>query len=256
MDIWTWTTPKGTVLHLMDLKGKKYLPVAQRLIWFREEHPKAQIKTEYMVFEPTEATCRASIIDEQGVTLATAHKTETKTSFKFGHAEKAETGAVGRALAFIGYGTQFCADELDEGESVVDAPIEGQSSQDKGQNEQKRPMESYPKVIAPPQAPHRPSISSGRSGGPGAYVLTMGQTKGATLDEVGPQRADALLQWLKNKAPATVRGSAKGKAEMMAIELYLKLKGNGKPKAVVEEPEFTDSWPDEKDAPHEEQLPF
>jgi hypothetical protein len=37
--------------------------------------------------------------------------------------EKAETGALGRALALIGYGTQFCADDLDEGDRIVDSPV-------------------------------------------------------------------------------------------------------------------------------------
>jgi ssDNA-binding Zn-finger/Zn-ribbon topoisomerase 1 len=38
--------------------------------------------------------------------------------------EKAETKAVGRALAMLGYGTQFAADELDEGQRIVDSPEE------------------------------------------------------------------------------------------------------------------------------------
>lgn len=36
--------------------------------------------------------------------------------------EKAETGAIGRALALVGFGTQFCADELDEGPRLADSP--------------------------------------------------------------------------------------------------------------------------------------
>jgi hypothetical protein len=35
---------------------------------------------------------------------------------------KAETKAVGRALAMLGYGTQF-APEMDEGERIVDSPV-------------------------------------------------------------------------------------------------------------------------------------
>ena len=38
--------------------------------------------------------------------------------------EKAETGSIGRALAYCGYGTQFAASELEEApERPVDAPI-------------------------------------------------------------------------------------------------------------------------------------
>jgi hypothetical protein len=36
--------------------------------------------------------------------------------------EKAETGAIGRALALIGYGTQF-APEMDEEDRIVDSPV-------------------------------------------------------------------------------------------------------------------------------------
>ena len=39
--------------------------------------------------------------------------------------EKAETKAIGRALAALGYGTQFCSD-FDEGGSVTDAPVQRQ----------------------------------------------------------------------------------------------------------------------------------
>ena len=49
-------------------------------------------------------------------------KTEEKAEANSG--EKAETKAVGRALAMLGYGTQFAADELDEGERIADTPID------------------------------------------------------------------------------------------------------------------------------------
>lgn len=111
-----------------------------------------------------------------------------------------------------------------------------------------------------PQVFQRSAVPSGRStGGPGAYVLTMGKYKGATLDEAGPVEAASLLNWIQHLAPPNVRGSAKGKAEAMAVELYLKLHGKGKSvthTVTPEEPDFSNSWPDEKDAPHEEQLPF
>lgn len=119
---------------------------------------------------------------------------------------------------------------------------------------------SNTKPVQKPQVFQRSAVPSGRStGGPGAYVLTMGQHKGATLDEAGPVEAASLLNWIQHLAPPTVRGSAKGKAEAMAIELYLKLHGKGKPvthTVTPEEPDFSNSWPEEKDAPHEEQLPF
>src|SRR2546422_8919831 len=55
-----------------------------------------------------------------GVGMGT--KSEKAASFP-DFIEKAETGAIGRALAALGYGTQF-APELNEEHRIVDAPVE------------------------------------------------------------------------------------------------------------------------------------
>lgn len=116
-------TPKGTTLPLLDMRGKPYLQIAHRLVWFREEKPGYSIETDYVSITETSALAKAVIRDEQGRVLSQAHKYEDKQGFA-DFREKAETGAVGRALAMIGYGTQFCADELDEGERIADGPIQ------------------------------------------------------------------------------------------------------------------------------------
>lgn len=132
----TVKTPKGTELPILNLKGKDYLQVQHRLVWFREEHPNASIRTEMVQDANNQATFKASvefpIIDATTKTImghynvATAHKTEDKAGFG-DYREKAETGAIGRALAICGYGTQF-TDELDEGARIVDAPSPSSAS--------------------------------------------------------------------------------------------------------------------------------
>lgn len=64
-----------------------------------------------------------AIIDDGKGGHAEATKTETAASFP-DYTEKAETGAVGRALALLGYGTAFTGDELNEEHRIVDAPVE------------------------------------------------------------------------------------------------------------------------------------
>lgn len=118
----TFITEKGTELPLLNLKGKDYLEVKYRLVWFREEHPQWSIETEFLSIDDRSATARAVVRDETGRIIATSHKSETAGSFP-DFMEKAETGAIGRALALIGFGTQFCADELDEGDRIVDSPV-------------------------------------------------------------------------------------------------------------------------------------
>ncbi|MGZ3694607.1 MAG: hypothetical protein ACXWQO_10530 [Bdellovibrionota bacterium] len=118
----TFITEQGTELPLLNLKGKDYLEVKYHLVWFREEHPQWSIETEFLSMDDRSACARAVVRDETGRIIATSHKSEAAGNFP-DFMEKAETGAIGRALALIGFGTQFCADELDEGDRIVDAPV-------------------------------------------------------------------------------------------------------------------------------------
>lgn len=115
-------TKKGTELPLLNLKGKDYLQVAHRLVFFREEHPEWSIETEFLSQNDQSAICRATIKNESGRIIATSHKEESLKDFPAGHREKAETAAIGRALALCGFGTQF-EPEFDEGNRIVDSPI-------------------------------------------------------------------------------------------------------------------------------------
>lgn len=109
--------------HMMQLKGKDYLQVAWRLVWFREDHPDWAIDTRMIEADADHAVFRTIIADENGVQKSSGHGSESKKDFG-DFLEKAETKSVGRALAMLGYGTQFAADELDEGERIVDSPID------------------------------------------------------------------------------------------------------------------------------------
>lgn len=118
-------TNKGTELPLLDLKGKPYLQVAHRIVWFREENPDGVIFTEMVNLSENKAVVKATIQQIRNnayITLATAHKSETEDGFP-DFVEKAETGAIGRALALCGYGTQF-EPALDEEDRLADAPVE------------------------------------------------------------------------------------------------------------------------------------
>ena len=108
--------------HLMDLKGKQYLQVMWRLVWFREEKPLWSIDTKLEQLADNHAVFSAKIYDENGVQKSAGYGSESVKDFR-DYIEKAETKAVGRALAMLGYGTQF-APEMDEGERIVDSPVQ------------------------------------------------------------------------------------------------------------------------------------
>jgi hypothetical protein len=115
-------TPKGTSLPLMNLKGKDYLQVAYRIVWFREEEPQSGIETKYLILEADRAVCQATITRD-GKVVAMATKSEDRKGFA-DFIEKSETGAIGRALALLGYGTQFTLPDLDEGDRLADSPVQ------------------------------------------------------------------------------------------------------------------------------------
>lgn len=116
-------TKAGTQLPLLNLKGKPYLQVAHRLVWFREVYPDGVIKTQILHNQDNTAIVRAEVYSSaQGGLLASAHKMESKENFN-DFIEKAETGAIGRALAMASFGTQF-EPEFDEGVRLADAPID------------------------------------------------------------------------------------------------------------------------------------
>jgi len=94
--------------------GAEYLPVQARVHWFRTLNPHGRVETEMLFFEPNAqiAVFRASVYNGDGQLLATATKMETAKGFA-DYLEKAETGAIGRALALAGYGTQFAPELLE-----------------------------------------------------------------------------------------------------------------------------------------------
>lgn len=119
--------------YITKVSGKDYLEVKWRLVWFRDEHPNGSVATELLEHEQGKyAVMKATVsywLDVDGkrqyVASASGHGTEERSDFG-DYLEKAETKALGRALAALGYGTQFC-DDLDfgsTGQRVVDSPVQ------------------------------------------------------------------------------------------------------------------------------------
>ncbi len=108
------------------VSGAPYLPVAARVQWLRDREPAATITTQALEITSDRAVFRAEIALPDGRGSSTGHGSETKGDF-LDFIEKAETKAIGRALALLGFGTQFVGDELSDGprERPVDAPRGG-----------------------------------------------------------------------------------------------------------------------------------
>lgn len=122
--------------YITKVSGRDYLEVKWRLVWARTEHPELYVETELVRHEKNEAIFRAKVgyhvrlPDSDGViqvvpVSCTGWGSEASDDF-VDYLEKAETKALGRALAAAGYGTQFCQDfefGADQ-QRVVDSPVD------------------------------------------------------------------------------------------------------------------------------------
>lgn len=109
--------------HLIDIRGKKYLEVKWRLVWFHEEKPDWSLETVYADFENA-VIFKCAAKNPEGRIMATGHGRLVSTDWPR-YFEKAETASIGRCLAILGFGTQF-AEEFDEdveGGELADAPV-------------------------------------------------------------------------------------------------------------------------------------
>lgn len=115
--------------YLTRINNGEYLEVKWRLVWLREAHPDATISTELHRFDEQQAVFKATVSIPGGGS-ATGWGSESPGDFR-DFLEKAETKALGRALAALGFGTQFCPDfEFGAGQQrVVDAPIRFDTTQ-------------------------------------------------------------------------------------------------------------------------------
>ena len=106
----------GLDLKTIDVKGKKYIMVNERVKAFRQICPDGQILTEIVSMTPEAVAIKASVICD-GVVLATGTAFEEKTSShinKTSYVENCETSAVGRALGFLGIGIDDSMGSADE----------------------------------------------------------------------------------------------------------------------------------------------
>jgi hypothetical protein len=99
----------GTELKTINIHGKQYVEVSERVRYIREAHPDFRIVTELMSMDADSCLFKASLLNQDNEVLATGHAYEEKSSSrinKTSHVENCETSAVGRCLAMYGVGIE------------------------------------------------------------------------------------------------------------------------------------------------------
>lgn len=104
-------------LKTIDVKGKNYVQVNERVKAFRMICPNGCISSEIVSLEDGVVTMKATVTDEDGKILGTGFAQEKETSSfinKTSFIENCETSAVGRALGFAGIGIDGSMASADE----------------------------------------------------------------------------------------------------------------------------------------------
>ncbi len=205
--------------HLIQLKSrdgsKDYLPVQWRLVWFREQCPLGTIDTEEMEVDTEReveaeafvwnnekrksekiikrakgyARYKAIVTDGKGG-RATGTKSENAANFA-DYVEKAETGSIGRALAALGYGTQFTGDEFNEAHRIVDAPVEFSAASNGHSNGSMPVTTSTPEVSTDQALITERQLNSIRK-----LSQTLRKNEPQDLEKMSSQAAGSLIQQL------------------------------------------------------------
>ena len=110
-------------LKTIDIKGKQYVTVNERLKFFREEYPAWSLLSEIVSMDDATVCIKATIFDENGRAVAVGHASEDRQASminKTSYIENCETSAWGRALANFGIGIDANVASADELANALD----------------------------------------------------------------------------------------------------------------------------------------
>lgn len=145
----------------VDIKGKSYSEVNQRIKAFRMVYPGGSILNDMISNENGVCIFRARVLDENGNILGVGHAYEKEDSTfinKTSYIENCETSAVGRALGMAGFGIDVSVASAEEVANAI-------------QNQEVTQEEAD------------------------GYTLTFGKYKGKTLKEVY-EEDQGYIEWM------------------------------------------------------------
>ena len=109
-------------INTIDIKGKEYSEVNQRIKAFRMVYPQGSIQTEMISIQDGVCIFKAIVSDENGCILGTGTAYEKENSSfinKTSYIENCETSAVGRALGMAGFGIDVSVASAEEVQNAI-----------------------------------------------------------------------------------------------------------------------------------------
>jgi hypothetical protein len=147
MYTWEQLQKANKICSSIDVKGKDYVEVNQRIKAFRSICPGGSITTEMLSNENGVCVFRATVCDENMQILGTGTAYERETSSfinKTSYIENCETSAVGRALGMCGFGIDTSIASAEE----VQNAIKNQNQQETKKPEQTKKLTPRELLIA------------------------------------------------------------------------------------------------------------
>jgi len=151
-------------MKTINIKGKDYVMVNERIKEFRNRYQGYKLISEIVSLTEESCIIKASVLDENGIVVATGHAQEDRSSSminKTSYLENCETSAWGRALGNFGIGI----DESIASAEEVDMAIKKQEKMEQ-------------------------SLVIG-----GKYIFASGKHKGKSIEQVAQEDAE-YLDWL------------------------------------------------------------
>lgn len=194
---------KTSKLKTVNIKGKDYVMVNERIKAFKELYPDYAIVTEIEHLGDGMCVIKAMVMDAEGNPKASGHAYEKEGSSpinKTSYIENCETSAVGRALGFMGIGidTSICsAEELAIAISQQETPEQIAERKLNGEAVELPTGEDFAKAMKSASTQQITMIKTicERIGQPMDNICKKYKVKG--LDDLTPEQATEIIEKLK-----------------------------------------------------------
>ena len=194
---------KTNKLKTVNIKGKDYVMVNERIKAFKELYPDYAIVTEIEHLGDGMCVIKAMVMDAEGNPKATGHAYEKEGSSpinKTSYIENCETSAVGRALGFMGIGidTSICsAEELAIAISQQETPEQIAERKLNGEAVELPTGEDFAKAMKSASAQQITMIKgiAERIGQPTENICKKYKVK--ELGDLSPEQATEIIEKLK-----------------------------------------------------------
>ena len=110
-------------MKTINIKGKNYVPVTERVKEFHEKYPDFTVITDIISLDETSVLMKATVYDPDGKIVAVGHAQEDRNASninKTSYVENCETSAIGRALGMFGIGIDDSMASADEVANAIE----------------------------------------------------------------------------------------------------------------------------------------